>query len=238
VKNPVKVARAVLETPHLLLIGDGATQFARSLGMPEYDPTTPARREATEKTKARLRRADPELPAFWRTSAWRERWNYTLSPHALGLDPADAGADTVGVAVRATDGRFGVALSTGGTGIVLRGPRRRRAHLSAPACSPARTAPPPPPAPASASSRRCSRTTVQGWLAAGAHAEEAATRAVALIPADAPTRHHRHHPHRAGRGGGPFHGLGGARGGRRLAGAGLARLRKHPRRPETAGKRD
>src|SRR5580692_4598132 len=41
VKNPVRVARAVMDSPHLLLQGDGATRFARTLGMPDYDPTTP-----------------------------------------------------------------------------------------------------------------------------------------------------------------------------------------------------
>jgi isoaspartyl peptidase/L-asparaginase-like protein (Ntn-hydrolase superfamily) len=186
VKNPVKVARAVLDTPHLLLIGDGATRFARALGMPDYDPSTPQRREATEKVKARLRRADPELPAFWRGSAWRERWNYLASPHALGLDPADAGADTVGVAVRAPDGRFGVALSTGGTGIVLRGRVGDVPIFGAGLFAGSHGA-----AAATGTGERIVEKllahTVQGWLAAGAHAEEAATRAVALIPADAPT---------------------------------------------------
>src|SRR5688572_18319326 len=42
VKNPVLVARAVLDTPHLVLAGDGATQFARTLEMPDHDPATPA----------------------------------------------------------------------------------------------------------------------------------------------------------------------------------------------------
>ena len=71
--------------------------------------------------KARLRDKAPDLPEFWRTSEWRKRWNYELRPATLGLDPAAAGSDTIGVAVRAPDGRFGVALSTGGTAIMLRG---------------------------------------------------------------------------------------------------------------------
>ena len=76
VKNPVLVARAVLDTPHLVLMGDGATRFARALGHADYDPTTPERRAATEKVKARLRDQAPDLPEFWRTSEWRKRWNY------------------------------------------------------------------------------------------------------------------------------------------------------------------
>ena len=121
VKNPVLVARAVLDTPHLLLMGDGATRFARALGHADYDPATPQRRLATETIKEKIRRAAPDLPEFWRTSQWKKHWNYALSPEALRLDPRDAGTDTVGVAVRAPDGRFAVALSTGGTAVMLRG---------------------------------------------------------------------------------------------------------------------
>jgi isoaspartyl peptidase/L-asparaginase-like protein (Ntn-hydrolase superfamily) len=43
-EEPVRVARAVLETPHLVLAGDGATQFARTLGLPDCDSGTPERR--------------------------------------------------------------------------------------------------------------------------------------------------------------------------------------------------
>ena len=130
VKNPVKVARAVLDTPHLLLAGDGATRFARTLGMPPYDPATEEMRAKAEAIRDQLRRGDPALPERWRTFDWRARWNFELPLAEAGLEgagsaptpgPRDAGADTVGVAVRAADGRFAVALSTGGTSITLRG---------------------------------------------------------------------------------------------------------------------
>src|SRR6185295_8869437 len=51
------------------------------------------------------------------------RWNYALAPEALGLGPARSlrASDTVGVVVRAPDGRFAAALSTGGTAVMLRG---------------------------------------------------------------------------------------------------------------------
>jgi isoaspartyl peptidase/L-asparaginase-like protein (Ntn-hydrolase superfamily) len=114
VKNPVKVARAVADTPHLLLVGDGATRFARTLGMPPYDPSTPERRAASARIRERLRRRDPKLPEAWRRFDFRSRWNYQKP---LG----EVFHDTVGVAVRARDGRFAVALSTGGTPITLRG---------------------------------------------------------------------------------------------------------------------
>jgi isoaspartyl peptidase/L-asparaginase-like protein (Ntn-hydrolase superfamily) len=121
VKNPVKVARAVIDTPHVLLAGAGATRFARRLGMPDYDPATDDMRAATRELQKRLVAADPELPKKWQSFDWRSRWNFDKTLEDAGLDPTAAGTDTVGVAVRASDGRFAVALSTGGTAITLSG---------------------------------------------------------------------------------------------------------------------
>jgi beta-aspartyl-peptidase (threonine type) len=39
VKNPILLARAVMEkSPHVMLVGDGAEEFAQSIGMPLVDP--------------------------------------------------------------------------------------------------------------------------------------------------------------------------------------------------------
>lgn len=126
VKNPVLVARAVTKTPHLLLAGDGATRFARTLGMPPWDPRTPESVARTRALASKLVADDPSLPGEWRSFDWRARWNFERPLADAGLsppsrEPVDAGSDTVGVAVRGADGRFGVALSTGGTAITLRG---------------------------------------------------------------------------------------------------------------------
>lgn len=129
VKNPIKVARAVLDTPHLMLVGDGATRFARTLGMAPYDPATPEMVDKTRAIQEQLRRGDPALPEAWKKFDWRKRWNFEMSLEEAGLNApasgppptANTATDTVGVAVRATDGRFAVALSTGGTAITLRG---------------------------------------------------------------------------------------------------------------------
>jgi L-asparaginase / beta-aspartyl-peptidase len=185
VKNPVLVARAVLDTPHLMLMGDGATRFARALGHADHDPSTPERRASTEKVKARIRQQAPDLPEFWRTSSWRQRWNYQLSPAALGLDPAATGTDTVGVAVRAPDGRFGVALSTGGTAIMLRGRVGDVPIFGAGLFAGSHGA-----AAATGTGERIIEVmlahTVHGWLASGMAAEVAAQRAVDLLKAKAP----------------------------------------------------
>jgi beta-aspartyl-peptidase (threonine type) len=179
VRNPVRVARAVLETPHLVLAGDGATQFARTLGMPDHDPATAERREDTERLKQRLRAGAPDLPEFWRTGPWRQRWNYPT--------PLDGeSSDTVGCAVRAPDGRFGVALSTGGTAIMLRGRVGDVPIFGAGLYAGAHGA-----AAATGTGERIVEkllaVTVHGWLAQGMGAQQAAERAVSLIPAPAST---------------------------------------------------
>src|SRR5262245_21422787 len=122
VKNPIRVARAVLDSPHVLMVGDGATRFARTLGMNRYDPATPEMRAAAKDNLAQLVRGDaPE----WRGFDWRKHWNFARSLSELGVKPVrpekKRDSDTVGVVARSADGRFGVALSTGGRTITLRG---------------------------------------------------------------------------------------------------------------------
>ena len=121
VRNPIKVARAVLDIPHILLAGDGTTRFARTLGLDYYDPATERMKQATAEIINKLRAADPSLPSSWQEFDWRARWNFETSLEKAGLTQEELGSDTVGVAVRAADGTFVVALSTGGTAITLRG---------------------------------------------------------------------------------------------------------------------
>jgi len=112
VQNPIKVARAVMDTPHTLIVGDGATRFARTLGLPDYDPSTEATREIARKVQQQLREGKI---ADWKSFDWRKHWNFEI-PWEEAM-----GHDTVGVAVRTADGRFAVGLSTGGTAVTLRG---------------------------------------------------------------------------------------------------------------------
>jgi L-asparaginase / beta-aspartyl-peptidase len=117
VKNPVEVARAVADTPHRLLAGEGATRFARALGMPPHDPATREARAKARQVQRRLLSGDPTLPEVWRRFDWRRAWNFPGSLGDAGLEVRD----TVGVAVRSADGRFAVALSTGGWTILMHG---------------------------------------------------------------------------------------------------------------------
>jgi L-asparaginase/beta-aspartyl-peptidase (threonine type) len=114
VKNPVLVARAVLDSPHLLLAGDGATRFARALGMPDYDPATP---ESRARHRRRLERIPQRgMEGAWGRSDWTRAWNYLVPP------PRELrGCDTIGVVVRDADSRFACAASSGGFGPMLRG---------------------------------------------------------------------------------------------------------------------
>ena len=57
VANPVRVARAVVGGPHRILAGDGATAFARALGMADYDPSTEASLARSREAMRALREA-------------------------------------------------------------------------------------------------------------------------------------------------------------------------------------
>jgi beta-aspartyl-peptidase (threonine type) len=116
VKNPVLVARRVLDTPHLLLVGEGATAYARRLGFPPHDVRT----ERARKKFAELRdhvRARSESPeeSEWDAPTLARHWNFEEP-----LSEVLGGSDTVGAV--ATDGkRYAAASSTGGTMAALLG---------------------------------------------------------------------------------------------------------------------
>lgn len=100
-QNPILVARAVIDTPHLMLAGEGAQNLARRIGLPDFDPITPKARQKF----ARWRLESPVVSH----DAWR---NF----------PEDIRAhDTIGAVVRGSDGHFAVSCSTGGTTMMLLG---------------------------------------------------------------------------------------------------------------------
>lgn len=109
VRNPVAVARRLLGSPHILLVGEGATAFARRYGFEDYDPTTPGAQQ-------RLQQVLTAAGKFgeWSRAELEEAWNFeTPLRQALGCD-------TVGSV--AWDGQtFAAALSSGGTTATLRG---------------------------------------------------------------------------------------------------------------------
>jgi len=87
VKNPVLLARAVLErSGHLLLVGEGASGFARESGIPAW----PNERLVIPQQRARF-------------------------DAAQGVKPAAVGGGTIGAVARDQAGHVAAATSTGGT---------------------------------------------------------------------------------------------------------------------------
>ncbi len=102
VKNPVLVAKDVmLNSPHLILSGDGAVKFARKMGHGYYDPVTDKAKERRERIIRKLKNG--EIPEYYHPDFFME---------FLG--------DTVGAVAR-INGKFAAAVSTGGTSLTLRG---------------------------------------------------------------------------------------------------------------------
>ena len=127
VKNPVLVAARVMETPHLLLVGEGATAFARRLGFADHDPVTEGARRKYARCLAELAgRGDGDYAVDadpWRRLDLAAVWNFPGEPPAaapLAGGPGE-GCDTVGAVVRDGHGGFAATASTGGTLYMLRG---------------------------------------------------------------------------------------------------------------------
>lgn len=109
VKHPIDVAQRLLATPHVLLVGDGATAFARRCGFVDHDPTTPGAKE-----RLRVVMAATDQFGEWPRAELEAAWNFDTPLRAA------LGGDTVGSV--AWDGAtFAGALSSGGTTTVLRG---------------------------------------------------------------------------------------------------------------------
>jgi len=126
VLNPVLVARDILPTPHRMLAGDGATRFAHARGFADEVPLCD---DALRKYEQRLARLiEGRAGGGYNTFDWRSAWNYPTPIPAAAVQPVAPGGlrhdqtgDTVGSVVRAGDGTFAAALSTGGTSITLYG---------------------------------------------------------------------------------------------------------------------
>jgi L-asparaginase/beta-aspartyl-peptidase (threonine type) len=101
VRNPIRVARRVMETPHIVLAGDGATSFARSIGHEYFDPTTERTVQILEKVKKKIKNKD--------VPAWASKWkDFDIK-------------DTVGAVAMDSRGRFATGNSTGGTSYMMEG---------------------------------------------------------------------------------------------------------------------
>ena len=102
VKNPILVARKVMETPHVLLVGADAIRFARRMGFRKYDPVTPDSTRRWQESLEKIRTGD-------------------LSPHEKKWRAFRDLIGTVGAVARDTAGRFSAGSSTGGTAFMMPG---------------------------------------------------------------------------------------------------------------------
>ncbi|MFL6672828.1 MAG: isoaspartyl peptidase/L-asparaginase [Massilia sp.] len=116
VKNPVLLARAIADTPHVLLAGEGAERLARALELPLHPGAGARQREEHRKILQQLAGSVPAMPGV-DNRLFERFWNYK-TPLQL---PPGAACDTVGAVVRDAEGHFAVAGSTGGSAPSLLG---------------------------------------------------------------------------------------------------------------------
>jgi N4-(beta-N-acetylglucosaminyl)-L-asparaginase len=106
VVHAVSVARLVMEkTPHTMLVGEGATQFALQQGQP------------------RVKLLTPEAEAAWRN--WLKTHDYKPVPNIENRLPGPPGSalnhDTIGIMARGRDGHMAAACTTSGMAFKMRG---------------------------------------------------------------------------------------------------------------------
>ncbi len=182
VRNPVRVARMVMDSPHMLLCGEGATAFARARGVPDEYPVS--ERAHARYAKVREFFADPARAESDLFVGWRDRdpaafWNFPVSVREA-LGEAAGASDTVGAVARDGGGAFAAALSTGGTSIMLLGrvgdtPVIGAGLYAGPAGAVAATGD------GEEIMRRVLAKTIYDWIEGGLGAREAAERGVALF---------------------------------------------------------
>lgn len=123
VPHPVRVARHVAETPHCLLVGEGAVDFARTLGLHQpFQPNEKVRKEFEDYVHKLQQAGPPQGPADDTEgdagrALVKRFWNYP-TPWQQVMD--EFGHGTVG-AVVCCEGEMAVAVSTGGSMPALRG---------------------------------------------------------------------------------------------------------------------
>ena len=117
VKNPVHLALAITETPHVIMVADGAVAYARKRGFAEHkhQPSERARRIFKDICEELKNRDFSDMPA-WETFDLVANWNFARRP-----EDALAACDTVGAVALDREGHVAVATSTGGAAPMLRG---------------------------------------------------------------------------------------------------------------------
>lgn len=111
IAHPISVARRVMEkTPHVLLVGEGALQFAIEQGFPKEELLTPESEQAWK---------DWLKEAHYQPAANSERTTYGKGPSAMPGDKNNH--DTIGILALDDQGRLSGACTTSGMAWKLRG---------------------------------------------------------------------------------------------------------------------
>jgi len=109
VKNPIMVARAVMNTPHIALAGEGAERFARKMGFPPFHDIPERSRIRHRKMLSLIREKNwSEMNPLWRDRDIRELWNFGTPLEEI------FSSDTVGAVALDKKGTLAAANSTGG----------------------------------------------------------------------------------------------------------------------------
>ena len=117
VKNPVVVARAVIDTPHVALSGQGATAFAKKSGFAPFYQVSPRSLERFKKVRELIKegKVGEENP-LWIGYDVESLWNFEdVSYRDLFC------CDTIGAVALDKEGNMAAANSTGGASPMMLG---------------------------------------------------------------------------------------------------------------------
>ncbi|MHC4605763.1 MAG: isoaspartyl peptidase/L-asparaginase [Planctomycetota bacterium] len=116
VKNPILLARRVMETPHILLCGAGALAFARRHGFDEREGVSENARRRYERAVAMIGSGEiRRYLASWEGFDLRANWNFDVPYEEV------FGCDTIGAVALDEEGGLAAANSSGGTSAMLHG---------------------------------------------------------------------------------------------------------------------
>lgn len=181
IRNPVRAAHAVSQTPHWLLAGEGAERLARLQGLAPAAPPGDRARQRHRKMVEQLQSAMPSVPAMSGedNADFARFWNYQAPNLLKGL----SACDTVGAVARDAGGVFAVACSTGGSAPSLLGrvgdsPIIGSGFYAGPCGAVAATGI------GEHIVRHLLAHTVYGWIAGGMQLDRALQRGIALFPDD------------------------------------------------------
>jgi N4-(beta-N-acetylglucosaminyl)-L-asparaginase len=108
IEHAVSVARAVMEhTPHVLLVGDGALEFARQRGFKKTNLLTPA--------------ADTAWHEWLKTSHYQPQINSEIRDYGVGVPGGKDNHDTIGILALDAHGQLAGACTTSGMAWKLHG---------------------------------------------------------------------------------------------------------------------